>query len=262
MNFTTFLNLCFNIFLLYNYMKYKFPEQVDNVLVFISYNFVYVYSKLQIILTKSKNYNYLCNNLQVIYDNTNAIIGELFYVTSIKNDKITLDFILNNEMLITLEKREFLDNFYVNKKITCNSVLDYDFIIINGNNNMKKIIKNINDITNEYKDKDGDEDEDYVESIFNIEPLNYNPILFEIVINDTTIKIDLKDDSKFYNYLVLNNYLDTYVISYFMKKYYDIDITENYTLKVLDENIVSHSFNTSNILKFEKTNIKNINIDK
>jgi len=257
MNFIRFLNWCFNIFLLYNYIKYKFPEQTDNILVFISYNFVYFYSKLQIILNKNKHYNHLCNKLQIIYDNVNTIIEKKNCVTSIINDKITLDFVVNNEIIITVEKDEFLDTFYVNKKITCKSVLDYDFIIINGNNNMKKIIQNIKDITND------DKDEDDIETIFKIEPLNYNPILFEIVINDTTIKIDLKDDNKFYNYLVLNNSLDKCVITYFMKKYYNIDITENYTLKILDENIVSHSFNSSNIVKFEKINIKNIiNIDK
>jgi hypothetical protein len=289
MNFIRFLNWCFNIFILYNYIKYKFHEQTDNILVFISYNFVYFYSKLQIILNKNKNYNHLCNKLQIIYDNVNTIIEKKNCVTSIINDKITLDFVLNNEIIITVEKDEFLDTFYVNKKITCKSVLDYDFIIINGNNNMKKIIQNIKDITNDDKDIKNDdkdiknddkdiknddkdiknddkhehEDEDDNETIFKIEPLNYNPILFEIVINDTTIKIDLKDDNKFYNYLVLNNSLDKCVITYFMKKYYNIDITENYTLKILDENIVSHSFNSSNIVKFEKINIKNIiNIDK
>jgi hypothetical protein len=263
MNFITFLDWCFNIFLLYSYIKYTFPEQVDNILVFISYNFIYLYSKLQIILIKNKNYNYICNKLQIIYDNINTIIDKRFYVTSIINDKITLDFILNNEITITLDKCEFLDNFYVNKKIKCNSVIDYDFIIVNGNNNMKKIIQNINDTMDEDEDEDEEKYEHYIEGIFKIEPLNYHPILFEIVINDTTIKIDLKDDKKFYNYLVLNNYLDNCVITYFMKKYYNIDITENYTLKILDENIVSHSFNSSHILKFERTNIKNIiNIDK
>jgi hypothetical protein len=62
-----------------NYFKYEFPEKVQNVFIFVSYNFIYLYSKLQIILHKNgrllhsnlskyERYNITMNKLTRIYD--------------------------------------------------------------------------------------------------------------------------------------------------------------------------------------------------
>jgi hypothetical protein len=94
-----------------------------------------------------------------------------------------------------------------------------------------------------------------IENIFDIEPLKYNPVLCEFIMNNTVKKINLRDDIKGYNYLVLNSCFNSYCFKYFMKKYYDIDVIEDYFVKILDDMINTHSFNSSEIVKFEKTNI-------
>jgi len=244
MYFNTFTNYFFYFFVVYNYFSFKFPEQTQDVIVFISYNFIYLYSKLQIILKKNKNYNVLCSKIKLIYDNINDNFVAKFYKTTNVDKKITLDFIFDNTIKVTLEKQEFLDNFYLNKTSKCSDIFDYDFVIVNGENNMKKII--IKNTT----EKDID-----IENIFNIEPLKYNPVLCEFIMNNTVKKINLRDDIKGYNYLVLNSCFNSYCFKYFMKKYYDIDVIEDYFVKILDDMINTHSFNSSEIVKFEKTNI-------
>jgi len=246
MYFNTFTNYFFYFYVLYNYFSYKFPQQTQDVLIFITYNFIYLYSKLQIILNKNKNYKLLCNKIKLIYDKINTNFDSKFYTTSNNDKKITLDFILNNEIVVTFEKKDFLDNFNSNKTTKCSDIFDYDFFIVNGENNMKKvIIKNTNEKENNID----------LDNIFEIEPLKYNPLLCEFIVNDKVIKFSLCDDTKGYNYLVLNNCLNNYFFNYFMKKYYDIDITDDYLVKIIDNIINTYYFNISEIVKLEKTNI-------
>lgn len=241
MYFTIFTNYFFYFYVIYNYLKYKFPEQTQDILIVISYNFVYLYSKLQIILNKNKNYTDLYNKFQTIYNNFNKTTNTS---CSSPETKITLDFVFDNEIKITFEKQEFLDNFYFNETVKAGDIIDYDFIIVNGTNNLKKIIT-----------KNTFETFEKFETIFEIEPLNYEPILCEVITKDKVVKINLRDDNKGYNFLILNNCLHSQFFIYFMEKYYEIDITEDYVIKILDDMVNAHLFESSEILKFEKNNI-------
>lgn len=241
MYFNIFTNYFFYFYVIYSYLKYKFPEQTQDVLIVISYNFIYLYSKLQIILNKNKNYTDLYNKFQTIYSNFNKTTHSSF---SNPNTKITLDFVFNNETKITFEKQEFLDNFCFNETVKARDVIDYDFVIVNGNNNLKKIIT-----------KSIFETFEKIETIFEIEQVTYEPLLCEVITKDNTIKINLRDDNKGYNLLLLNNCLHSQFFVYFMKKYYEIDITEDYVIKILDDMFNAHLFESSEILKFEKNNI-------
>lgn len=241
MYFSVFTNYFFYFYVIYNYLKYKFPEQTQDVLIVISYNFVYLYSKLQIILNKNKNYTDLYNKFQVIYNNFNKARNSS---SSNPNRKITLDFVFDNEIKITFEKQEFLDNFYFNETVKARDVIDYDFVIVNGTNNLKKIIT-----------KNTFETFEKFETIFEIEPLTYEPMLCEVITKEKVVEINLRDDSKFYNFLVLDNSLDSEFFIYFMKKYYEIALTEDYVIKILDHMVNANLFEISEILKFEKNNI-------
>jgi hypothetical protein len=42
-----------------------------------------------------------------------------------------------------------------------------------------------------------------------------------------------------------------------MKKYYDVDIKEDYVIKILDHNVTTHLFDSSETIKFEKENLIN-----
>jgi hypothetical protein len=247
MYFTIFTNYFFYFFVIYNYFRYKFPEKTQDFLIFVSYNFIYFYSKLQIILNKNKHCTELYNKSVIIYTNVKNMISQHFYKSSPINSELTIDFILNNEITKTFDTEKFLNIFCSKETMKCLSVpFDYDFVIFNGDNNMKKVTKQI------------ETQDNFIDiEVFNTEPLSYKPILCEVIIKDNIVKIDLCDNSKGYNFLVLNNCLDKLFFTYFMKKYYYLDISEDYTIKILDHNITTHLFNSSETIKFEKEHIIN-----
>ena len=247
MYFTIFTNYFFYFFVVYNYFRYKFPEKTQDFLIFVSYNFIYLYSKLQIILNKNKYCNEIYNKSTIIYTNLNNIISKHFYKRSIINSDLKIDFILNNEITKTFDPKEFLNTFYSKETMRCCLVpFDYDFVIFNGDNNMKKVTKQIASY------------DDFIDlQVFDTEPLSYKPILCELIIKDSIVKINLCDDTKGYNFLVLNNCLDKLFFTYFMKRYYDIDIKEDYVIKILDHNVTTHLSDSSETIKFEKANIIN-----
>lgn len=247
MYFTIFTNYFFYFFAVYNYLMYKFPEKTHETLILVSYNFIYCYSKLQIILNRNKYCNEIYNKSVIIYTNLNNIINQNFYKPSPINLETKVDFILSNEVKKSFEPEEFLNTFY-SKETTkcCLTSFEYDFVIFNGDNNMKKITKQITT------------EDDFIDlQVFDMEPLNYKPILCELIIKDNIVKIDLCDDTKGYNFLVLNNCLDKLFFIYFMKKYYDFDISEEYTIKILDHTVTTQLFDSSETIKFEKENIVN-----
>jgi len=247
MYFTIFTNYFFYFFVVYNYFRYKFPEKTQDFLIFVSYNFIYLYSKLQIILNKNKYCNEIYNKSIIIYTNLNNIISQHFYKRSIIISELKIDFILNNEITKTFDPEEFLNTFYSKETMRCCLVpFDYDFVIFNGDNNMKKVTKQIAAY------------DDFIDlQVFDTEPLSYKPILCELIIKDNIVKINLCDDTKGYNFLVLNNCLDKLFFTYFMKKYYEIDVKEDYVIKILDHNVITHLFDSSETIKFEKENIIN-----
>ena len=102
------------------------------------------------------------------------------------------------------------------------SIIDYDFIIINGEDNLKKIIKHIDFIKNDFAS-------DY-SSIFQLEPFLYKPLLCEFLNGDDEkpTKIDFCDNNKFYDFLVVGNCFDKTFLTYFMKKYYEIHFQHNH----------------------------------
>jgi len=245
--FNSFTNYFFYFFVVYSYLKHKFPEKTQDCLIFVSYNFIYLYSKLQIILNKNKYCNEMYNKSMIIYTNINNIISKYFYKKQVINSKLSVDIILNNEINKTFELEEFLNTFYSKKTMkSCLVSFDYDFVIFNGDNNMKKITKQITT------------EDDFIDlQVFDIEPLSYKPILCELIIKENVVKFNLSDDTKGYNFLVLNNCLDKLFFTYFMKKYYDLDIKEDYVIKILDHKVTTHLFDSSETIKFEKENLIN-----
>jgi hypothetical protein len=202
-----------------------------------------------------------------------------------KLNEVTLDFVLNNEVVFTFEKSEFfndyLTDFFPNgkdaKDNTDNTdntdnpeginenesrkdeIIDYDFIIINGNECLKKIIKHVDLIKNDFESE--------TSSIFKLEPFLYKPILCEFSNqsnendengdnnNDKPIKIDFCDNNKFYDYLVIGNCFDKVFLTYFMKKYYDIDVKEKYILKIIDNNVNTLIIESSDTLKIDENSL-------
>jgi hypothetical protein len=126
-----------------------------------------------------------------------------------------------------------------------NSIINYDFVIINGTDNLKKIIKHDDLIKNDFVSEES--------SIFKLEPFLYKPLLCEFWNgDDRMIKIDFCDNSKFYDFLVVGNCFDKTFLTYFMKKYYDVDVKYNYILKILDNDVNSILFDRSDVIKLDE----------
>jgi hypothetical protein len=188
-----------------------------------------------------------------------------------KSNEVTLDFVCNNEIIFTFEKSEFLidylEDFFPNDKESDNideineaqptkdDIIDYDFIIINGPDNLKKIIKHIDLIKNDFENE--------TTSIFETESFLYKPLLCEFSNkndqnddhDDRPIKIDFCDNNKFYDFLVVGNCFDKVFLTYFMKKYYNIDVKENYVLKIIDNNVDTFIIESSDIVKIDENNL-------
>ena len=147
----------------------------------------------------------------------------------------------NNEEI----ESEPFDHEKISKTSKNNSIINYDFVIINGADNLKKIIKHSDLIKNDFVSEGS--------SIFKLEPFLYKPLLCEFWNgNDRMIKIDFCDNSKFYDFLVVGNCFDKTFLTYFMKKYYDVDVKYNYILKILDNDVNSILFDSSDVIKFDE----------
>jgi len=284
-DFATFTKYFFYLFVCYHYAKHRYPEKTQDVLIFVGYNSIYFYSKLQIFLNKSlvkghnyllqyEKYNQLLSFLQNMKDEFEIIrelslLHSLLSKTMTKTNDVILHFVIDNKIEFTFEKNEFLTDylpdFFPNdstsngnetkqNKSHQNEIFDYDFIIVNGENNLKKIIKDIDLIKN---DLDTDADSS---SVFKIEPFLYKPLLCEFINDDdNVIKIDFSDNNKFYDFLVVDNYFDKTFLTYFMKNYYEVDVSDNYILKILDNNVNTLLFESSDIVKIENSCISKIN---
>ena len=288
-DFNTFTRYFFYLFVTYHYANYHYPEKTQEAVVFIGYNSIYLYSKLQIFVNKKliegnnylikyEEYKNLLNFLYKINENFYLLKAFVLSYTTCeplhhdKTNEVTLDFALNNEIIFTFEKMEFLNDyladFFPNKKensdttdntdeineneSTRDEIIDYDFVIINCDDNLKKIIKYNDLVKRNFETEDS--------TTFHAEPFLYKPLLCEFSNqskdndndNDTNydkpIKIDFCDNNKFYDFLVVGNFFDKVFLTYFMKKYYDVDVKENYVLKIIDNNVNTLTIESSDTL--------------
>lgn len=285
MNFNTFTRYFFYLFLCYHYAKYHYPEKTQRFLIIMGYNSIYLYSKLQIVfnkkvteshnfLTKYENYQKLLLFLEKVKETLNVLNSCETPISS--TNQVTLDFVLDSEINFSFEKGEFLDDYLSdffpddatddsddvddatednadeqNSHSKSDSIIDYDFIIINGHENLKKIIKHIDLIKNDFESADSE--------IFQLEPFLYKPMLCELWNGDAeTIEIDFRDNNKFYDFLVVGNCFDKTFLTYFVKKYYEVELKENYFLKILDNNVNSLLFESSDVVKLDKNCISKL----
>lgn len=264
MNFNTFTRYFFYLSLCYHYMNFYYPENTQIFIMTLGYNCMYLYSKSQILvfqlhnkLVKYEKYNqmidYCKENLKIIYNFIccNSINGEeQNNITDSCSDneksKFVLDFVLNNEIQFSCEKDEFLDEIITKKEVNTAAVCD--FVIINCEENLKKIVQ--------YEDLNLDE------TVFQMEPFMHKPILCEFLDHeDKVTKIDFCSNDKSYDFLVIGNCFDKKFLTYFMKNFYDVEVKDNYVLKILDHNVNTLTLESSDVLKLENDGIVKIEID-
>jgi hypothetical protein len=127
-------------------------------------------------------------------------------------------------------------------------ILDFcDFALISDSDNNIKIIDNDQVTLTNIQSDDSE--------LLKITPVNYKPILCELIMDSKTIKINFAHKDGEYNYLVLDNQFDFKFLKYFMKSHYnfDIDIETDgkcdFELKILDDNVETISISSKDVLK-------------
>lgn len=98
----------------------------------------------------------------------------------------------------------------------------------------------------------------------NIEEADYKFIMTEITITDKKFIIHFRNDK--YNYLIVNNGLDSEFIEYFLKTHYsemikDLEI-KKYTIKIIDHNVNIVEFDETKMLYIEKNEYSILTQDK
>ena len=79
---------------------------------------------------------------------------------------------------------------------------------------------------------------------------DYKFMLVEVVVGTETYQIDLKSDT--YNFYVVGNVFNQSIISYALKKFYDLDDVKQYRVKLLDHNVESIEFDEQKSLVMKK----------
>ena len=279
MKFFSFVSWSVYLYVMYDYLNYKFPEKTQQILMNFSYYCVYFFSRMQILINKEKNniYLYLKNiDLQINGKNVDEIIGltnnffikitnfinlliekftsrsKDFTPENVKNttndtDDLLFDLILNNKINFSLYKQELIDN--LESTVMDMALLDScDFILVSDKANNIKIIDK-QQLTIENLKNDSSE-------IFKIMPATYKPFLCELVLDNKTSKINFTHKDGKYNYLIVNNIFDDKFITYFMKTHYSFDIiyketgsTFDYLLKIIDDSVETILVDNKSVLK-------------
>jgi len=172
-------------------------------------------------------------------------------------EDILIEIIIYNKIAKSMFKEELIEKLEettVDKELL--DLLDFcDFILITDSDNNIKII-NSNEITLENLKSENS-------NLLKITPVNYKPILCEMLIDSINFKINFYHKDGNYNYLVLDNVFDNKFLQYFMKTHYNFTMETEETkcpfeLKILDDNVESISIFQNDRLKIKETKMEKL----
>lgn len=195
-----------NVFLLGvlfpDFLERRFPNEFRNIVMTLSYNCIYYYSKLQIILMR---YNRHINNIV----DSNPVLLKL------KND-------INN--LLVRNRNSILEYKFVKNGIQVDFTENYDFVIsssLKDNFRLKMIHFN----------------SDYTQNDFN--ESNFKFVLIELKVGDKKYKITLKNED--YSYYVTGNKLTKEFFIFYLSHYLNTELSSDesndLSIVILDNNI-------------------------
>ena len=228
-NYFIFLYLAVIIFDLF---KTIYPERFQIYVANISYNLIYYYSKMQIIV-KNIHENLPKNIKDILFS-----VYVYFYHSGKNNNDNMIEVVFEGNIINKVNKNNVDELLNVN----------YDFILYSqtlGDLTHKRIIYaadnlNIND-----------------EKLFVCEPSEIKFIMTEIILEDKKINIDFKINNK--NYYVCDNIFTPKFIIYFLNEYYSQEIKDisldkllNYEVMFLDENVHQRGFDFKSSIKINK----------
>lgn len=215
-HFSKYLFAGFSLVIFVGYvLKIKFSQKIDNFIVNLTYNCIYVYSKTQIFLNKyNKILNQFIENKPTLLKIKNKI-NDLM----VSNVSLTPNIYIKNGKIIDMND---------------NKLTDYDFMIHSFLENNKKCInkKIIYDINKNYD--------------FTLIS-NVKFILVEFKFGDDVYKIDLKNDE--FNYYIVGNNLTKAFFIYYIKFYFNLDnisLDKNCGLSIIDQDVNKLDFDFTN----------------
>lgn len=228
------LNTLLYIMLFADVLERRFPTEFQNFLVSFSYNCIYLFSRLQILLSQTNN-------------RINTYIDSNPRLLKIKND--VKEFITPYRAGIPI-MQEFIRNgkpIQLFKKGNTDDDNDYDF----GTVSYFSDVDNCINTRIVYKG-------DSTDGVALSNTSNIKFILMELLVgNDKTFKIDLKTDS--YNYNVVGNKLTSDFFIYYLRKHLNVEDEELLAKLKREEDVVvkiiDHKIDTVEI-KFEKDSPK------
>ena len=228
------------------FLKKNYPDDYNNYVISISYNIIFIYSKVQLITMKVSKY---LKSYMVYLKNKYPELPKLFLTFGETNDYV--EFIKDGEVFLKTN----VDN--INKINT--KIYNFDFILLTriyeGNIKNKIIYYYL------------PEDNDFSSYLPLIENSNLHFILVELTIQDYTIVLHFKNH--LYNYLMMGNIFDFSFLIYFLKTHYNneykkLDICnlseKDLKMRIMDGNVNNYEFDMSNKIKINKndfTLIKN-----
>jgi hypothetical protein len=229
-------------FLLHTYLNAYHYDNYNSMLIMGTYKTIYVISNVQIL------YQRVYNRLDTLYKHiliTNPSIAK--YIIKDDTNKSYIEFIYDGYAnYVTSTPDVVKNNFAVDADVPFDFILHSDYDSETKTTN--KII--MDDFKNEFV---------YTKS-------NVTFILAEMIIEDKTIKVDFQTAE--YNYFIENNTFSHAFLVYFMKQHYyneikdfkDKDQFVNMTLKIIDSNVTSETFDSKTLLLICKDNYKKISI--
>lgn len=214
--------------LIKDFLERKYNIDFANVFFTMSYNTIYMYSKCQILCMKfKKGMNKFIESKPILSKIVNSF--NLCFVTKTETTNETnIQLIKNGEILDTDDIIDDIINDFSND-IDVDINVMYDFIVYSDSINKKLIHKGENIIPQ-------------------CELSNISFILVELKINETTFKINLKNEK--YNFYVKGNKLSKIFFPYYFKNIVSDPKFEydSYNEATVSLNIIDQDVNTVNII--------------
>jgi hypothetical protein len=222
------LNTLLYIMLFADVLERRFPNEFKRIMIEITINCIYAFSKLQIYFSQTNN-------------SINRIIDSNPTLTKLKND---VKIFLKQDKSV---KKEYIKD---GKTIVQNISDEYDFVIITshsetGSLHKKIVYKGENEVKNLPEESD----------------IKFMLLELQIGENANLYKVDLKSDK--FNYYLVGNKFNKQFFIYYLRKYFnlnkEINDDDKISLKILDHNVetVLLEFADKNAnLELEKNNYR------
>lgn len=98
------------------------------------------------------------------------------------------------------------------------------------------------------------------DGVYDCDETSYKFILIEVKYGVSTIKINF--DSAKTTYYVVNNEFDSTVIRYLLKKDLDVELPEQYTVSILDQNVNRIEINETQFLRLNKDDYEVLDLEE